>query len=81
MVLERGCHYSRAPCGRSTTLIYCAVNAVALHSLTLVTLLRNDDDVVSDSSDVVDDVSDVIGDGDDVATLMMSSVMVMMLQR
>ena len=58
-------------------------------------MLRNDDDVVSDSNDVVDDVSDVIDDGDDVvddvsdviddgddvATLMMSSVMMMMLQR
>ena len=32
-VLDRGGHYSRAPFGRSTTLLYCVSNAVALHSL------------------------------------------------
>ena len=56
MVLGRGCSYSRAPWGRPTTLIYCGVNAVAFHSLTLVMMLRIDSD----------GVMHVTGDGDGV---------------
>ena len=37
----RGCSYSLAPFGRSTTLFYCHSNAVAFHSLTLVTVLTH----------------------------------------
>ena len=58
-----GCSVCRAPCGRSTTLLYCGVNAVAFHSLSLVTVLHTDDDVAMVMhDDVSDDVMHVMDD-------------------
>ena len=59
----RGCSYSRAPCGRPTTLILLPSQRCRAHSLSLVTVLHTDDDVAMVMhDDVSDDVMHVMDD-------------------